>query len=366
MSIQVVQIVEDLGVGGLERVIQRLAIGLPKKRYDVQVWCLTKGGVIADELRAAGVKVEVLGMGKRCTFAFLFRLVKKMKDCRVEILHAHGYSACTIGRAAAFLANVPVMIAHVHSMYWNYTRRQLFTEKVLSLITHKIICCSEAVARFVTEKERVVAGRVAVVYNGVPDLRRAGDGDARAALGLCPEDFSILVAASFSRNKGHSCFLSAISDVLRARPRIKVFLAGEGPLKRELELQAEKLGITGNVVFCGVVRDIGALLSAVDVLVLPSVEREGLPIAVLEAMSAGKPVIASRIGGIPEAVSDGKTGLLIPPRDSAALAAAILALDRDRTKLRESGLAARVLYEQKFTLENMIAGVERVYGEFGR
>lgn len=363
MCIKVLQIVEDLRVGGLERVIQSLALGLPEERYDVQVWCLTKGGTIADELTAAGVHVEILGMGPRCTVPFLLKLRKKIKDSRIDVLHTHGYTAATIGRTAGFLAGVPVMMAHVHSTYWGYTKKQLLTETLLSLATDKIICCSKAVAEFVLGRENISPRKVTVVYNGVEDMRRPAERTMRTELGLSPDDFVIGVAASLVAHKGHSSFLKAMVEVVKNNPKAKAVLAGDGSLRKELEESVKELGLTRNVIFCGIVGGMGPFFSSLDLVVQPSIEREGLANSVLEAMSAGKAVIGTKVGGIPEAVVDGGTGLIVPPGDPSALAYAVLSLMRDRDGLKKMGQAGRALYEKKFTRAEMIANIAKVYEE---
>lgn len=361
MAIKVLQIVEDLKVGGLERVIQSLALGLPKERYDVQVWCLTKGGAVADELLVAGVHVEILGMGPRCTLPFLLKLRKKIKDSRIDILHAHGYTAATIGRTAGFLAGVPAMMAHMHSTYWGYTKKQLIIEKVISLATDKIICCSNAVADFVLGREKICPRKVTVVYNGVEDMCQPVERVMRTELGLSLDDFVIGVAASLVAHKGHSCFLEAMREVVKDNPTVKAVLAGDGPLRKELEDSVKKLGLTRNVIFCGIMGEMRPFFSSMDLVVLPSIEREGLPNTILEAMSAGKAVIASRLGGIPEALIDGETGLLVPPGDHAALAAAVLSLIHNRERLKKMGRDGRALYEKKFTRAEMINNISRIY-----
>ncbi len=363
VKIKVLQIVEDLKVGGLERVIQSLALGLPKERYDVQVWCLTQGGTIADDLTAAGVHVEILGMGPRCTLPFLLKLRRKIKDSRIDILHTHGYTAATIGRTAGFLAGVPVMLAHAHSTYWGYTEKQLLTEKVISLVTDKIICCSDAVADFAVGREKISPRKVTVVYNGVEDMRQQAERTMRTELGLSPDDFVIGVAASLVAQKGHSCFLEAMREVVKNNPKAKAVLAGEGPRRQALEDSVKELGLTRNVVLCGLVGEMGPFFSSIDMLVLSSIEREGLSNSVLEAMSAGKTVIGPKVGGVPEAVLDGETGLIVPPGDSPALASAILSLIRDRGRLEKMGRAGRALYEKKFTRVEMIANIAKVYEE---
>jgi glycosyltransferase involved in cell wall biosynthesis len=360
---EVLQIVEDLNIGGMERIIQTLAVGLSKEKYRVRVWCLTKGGPIADELKAAGIEVEILGMAPRCTLAFLWRLRNKIRDCRIDILHAHGYSAATIGRAAGFLAGVPVMVAHVHSTYWYYRFKHLAVEKLLSLVSGKVICCSQAVAQFALSHEKIAARKVMVVYNGAEDMFTPDVAGMRASLGISAADFVIGVPASLVPHKGHSYFLEALGAVTREYPEVKAVLAGAGPLRKELQDLAEKLGIARNVVFAGVLSKMAPFFAAMDLIVLSSTEREGISMGILEGMSAEKAVVGTMVGGIPEAVVDGETGILVPPWDSRALAAAILRLMRDRDTLVKMGRAGRARYENKFTRKRMLTDISGIYDE---
>lgn len=361
-KIKVLQIVEDLPVGGMERIIQSLAVGLPLEKYEVRVWCLTKGGAIADEIKASGISVEVLGMGPRCTLPFLWRLRKKIRACRVDILHAHGSAATVIGKTAGFLARVPVMISHVHSLYWSHTRKQLIMEGLLGLVTDKIICCSRAVADFVLTHEKVPPQKVIVVYNGAQDMRSSLVEDGREER-LCAGNFRVGVPASLVTHKGHKCFLEAMKDVIAARPGVSVILAGDGPLRKELQELAEKLGIVEKVCFSGIIREMDGFYAYVDLVVLPSTIREGISVAILEAMSAGKAVVGTLVGGIPEAVVENETGLLVPPLDAPALAAAILQLIDDREMLAKMGIAGRARYEKKFTRTRMLAEITGIYEE---
>jgi glycosyltransferase involved in cell wall biosynthesis len=362
----VIQIVEDLKIGGLERYIQALAMNLPKERFNVKVWCLTKGGDVADELRAAGIEVETLDMGPRCSLRFLLALRRKLIAAGADILHSHGYPANVIGRAAGILARVPVKISHTHSTYWNYTDEHYFRLRLLALFTDKILCCSKAVADYVRDVQKVPPEKLAVVYNSASDMSLARDAGAKAGFGLAQDDFVVGVAASLVPNKGHDCFLEAMRLVIQEHPRAKGLLAGAGPLRGELEASAARLGIGGNIVFCGLVRRMGEFYSAADVLVQPSVYREGLSISILEAMSACIPVIGSDIGGIPEAVENGKSGILVPPNDPAALAAAIKRLIRDRSLAAGLGRAGRSAYEAKFTHAIMLSKVTGIYEELCR
>lgn len=361
--INILQLVEDLSIGGMERIIQSIATGLPGEKYKVSVWCLTKGGAIADELKASGIEVEILGMGPRCTLPFLFCLRKKIKNSRIDVLHVHGYSAATIGRTAGLFAGVPVIISHVHSTYWYFRFKHLLVEKLLSFFTDKVICCSNAVARFVTATERISRSKVRVVYNGAEDMLAGGKADLRAGLGISPEAFVIGVPASLEKHKGHSYFLEALKTVALEYPGVRAVLAGTGHLKEDLESLAKKLGLEENVIFAGVLSEMAPFFAAADLVVLSSTEREGISVAILEAMSAGKAVVGTRVGGIPEAVVDGETGTIVPPWDPTALAGAILALIRDRKKLAEMGRAGRARYEAEFTRAKMLAGISGLYDE---
>lgn len=358
-KIDIVHLVEDLKIGGMERIISAIARGLGKDKFKVRVWCLSRGGDIFEELIRSGIKAEVLGMRSDRDILFLLKLYWKMIRGNIRVLHTHGYPASTLGRLTAIFAGIPVIVSHVHSTYWNYTRKQILIERFLSRFTDRIVCCSQAVADFVTGQEGIGPKKVKVIYNGVSEENfRPADKSGT------PEKNEFLVGcvASLAAHKGHKYLLEAAAYVKNNfRPKVKFILAGDGVLRKELEEYASKLGVAQEVEFRGVVGDIPQLLESLDVAVLVSSEREGLGIALIEAMAAGKPVIGTNIGGIPEVIQDGENGLLVAPKDSLALAKAIISLLEDNQRAEAMGKRGKTIARERFSLPAMIRQIEDVY-----
>ena len=358
---KVVHIVEDLKIGGIERVIAGIVRGIDKSRYEVCVWCLSRGGEIADELNQEGFIVEILGMKSHRDPFFYLKLAKKLRREKIDILHAHGYTATTVGRLAAILAGVPTIFSHIHSTYLDFSKKQVFIEKFLSRWSEKIICCSKAVSDFAAEFLGISPEKIKVIYNGVEPIGESSG--KKAEFGISEDAPVVGCIASLFPHKGHKFLLEAVKEVLRWNPKVKFILVGDGPLKNELEEFAREKGIEKNVIFTGVRKDVSDILSAMDVVVLPSSGREGLGIALIEAMAMKKPVIGTVIGGIPEVIEHGKNGLLVPPANPAALAAAIVSVLADKAKAKKMGEDGFEIFSRKFTARKMVSEIEKLYSE---
>ncbi|GBD95998.1 MAG TPA: glycosyltransferase [Nitrospirae bacterium] len=358
-KIYVLHIVENLKIGGLERAIATIATGLDKNKFSVKVWCLVKGGEIFEELKDKGVDVEILGMDSHRDVLFFLRLCKKLRKDKIHILHTHGCTATTLGRLAGIFARTPVILSHMHSTYWTYTRKQLLIEKSLSFFTDKIICCSQAVADFAVDREKISPDRLTVIFNGTDVEKFEGNDPDKIS---DKKEFLIGCVASFFPHKGHRYLLEAARYIIDNFPNgVKFILVGRGILKEELKKYAETLGISSYVVFKEPVLDISNLLSSFDLMVLPSSEREGLGLAIIEAMAAGKPVVATSIGGVPEVIEDGKNGLLVPPGDSSSLAEAMLSVLENREKAKEMGRKGREVVKEKFSARVMLKKIANLY-----
>lgn len=363
-QIKVIQLVEDLKIGGAERVIADIAEGLDRKKYDVSVWCVTRGGETASELSDKGIKVRILGISNYYNPLNIFKLTRLLKDSGPDIVHTHGYFASVIGRLAARKARIPAIVAHVHSTYWDYKKRHIRIERRLSRFTHKIICCSEAVENFVKDFEKIKDGKTIVIYNGVDEDRFSTFKDSKsllAELGIDEGSSVVGTVSSLTPHKGHEHLIQAASLVLDTLPSTRFLIVGDGPLRTRLENQAKNLNIYSSVIFSGERKDIPEILSLMDVFVLPSFSREGLGLAIIEAMAAERPVVATEIGGIPEAVIKEKTGLLVPPGDSDALATAIIEFIQDPKKAKEMGEKGRARVIERFTKTKMLSEIQNVY-----
>lgn len=361
MKINVVHIVEDLKTGGLEKIIASIVTGLDKETFNLKVWCLSRGGDIYDQLKAKGVEIEMLDMRSAKNPLFLLSLCHKFKTNKIDIVHTHGYTATTIGRLTAFLAGVKVIIAHIHSTYYNYNKKQLLIEKIFSLFTKKIICCSKAVADFVREKEKIDQSKIQVIYNGIDVNKFKVVSQVKKQEN---KRYTIGCVASLVEHKGHKYLLEAAKEVLDKLPdKVRFMLVGDGILRQELEEQARSLGIAEHVSFMGNVINIEALVSTFDIAVLTSCEREGLGLALLEAMAGGIPVIGTNIGGIPEIIENKKNGLLVKPYDSKSIVQAIIMMCNDWDKTKIMGEKARLTVEKKFSKEIMLKAITKLYLE---
>jgi glycosyltransferase involved in cell wall biosynthesis len=184
----------------------------------------------------------------------------------------------------------------------------------------------------------------------------------RAELGAAPDDEIVIAVGSLTWQKDHAALLEAFAAVARARPRVFLWLVGDGPRRAALDRQRAALGLADRVRFLGLRADVPDLLAAADVFAMSSV-REGLPVSLLEAMRAGCPSVATAIGGCPELIVDGETGRIVAPLDSVALAAAITELLADPARARAMGAAGRRRWSAGYTAAAMVSGTENVYRE---
>ncbi len=363
-KLQVIHLVEDLKTGGAERVTADIVEGLDRKRFEARVWCVARGGETADELVEKRVEVRILGISSYHNPLNIIRLSRLLRKEEPDIIHTHGYFASVIGRLAAKKAGIPTIIAHVHSTYWEYKKRHILIERHLSRCTHKIICCSEAVRNFVTGHEKIKEDKTAVIYNGVDEERFFPGQDsssARERLGIDRGSPVVGTVSSLTPHKGQEFLIQAAAKIQEKYPATRFLIVGDGPLRRSLEEQAQRLGLQSSLIFTGARRDIPDMLSLMDIFVLPSSSREGLGMAIIEAMAMEKPTVASNIGGIPEAVLDRETGLLVPPGDSEALAKAIIELIDDPGRAKAMGKKGSERFAQKFTRKRMLSNIENLY-----
>jgi glycosyltransferase involved in cell wall biosynthesis len=350
----------ELG-GGLEQVAAEIACNLDRQKYDVEVWCLNRGGKMVDFVRQRGVSVRVFNITSYYNPFNILELTKAFKAAKPDILHTHIYFASTIGRIAAKLAGVPICINHVHSTYWHYTRRNLFVERLLSHVTCKVICVSDNVRHFVIDHEKIDRSKVVVIYNGTSVSNGLSRHETRQAFNVAENEIIITAVGSLVENKGHKVLLKALSVLEQRKINFKCWIVGEGPMEAELKEYAKQLKLESKVVFWGVRNDVGKILSASDIFVLASIYREGMSIAVLEAMACGVPVIASRIGGIPEVIDDDKNGLLVTPGNPDALVKALEDFIFNSEKRQQCAQEAFQKFNVNFKTKIMIKNIEKLY-----
>jgi glycosyltransferase involved in cell wall biosynthesis len=355
---------QSLGVGGAEELILGASTALPSEGVETGVVALTRKGPIADEIAAAGVPLHLVAgrPGPRDPAAFL-RLVRLLQRERPDVVHTFLITACIYGRMAAFAARVPVVLAAEQNVYRRKPKRHAMLERILARRTYRVVACCEVVARFYQQQVGVSAEKVTTIYNAVRFPRRPGPTDgiaARAALDLPPDALVLGTLGRLTEQKGQRVLLRALAELDKTVPNTVLFLAGAGPLREELEADAAGLGIADQVRFLGLRRDRETLYAAMDMFVLPS-HWEGLSLALVEAMGAGKAVVATNVGGNPEVVNDGQTGLLAPPDDPQALTDALTQVALDHQLRGALGEAAAADARARFSIEQHVSQLAALY-----
>jgi glycosyltransferase involved in cell wall biosynthesis len=356
---RILHLIEDMEIGGLERTVENIYRGLNKKKYTVHLWCLAGGGELAEMLIKEKENVRILNLKSYHNPLNIIRLVLLIRMKRFEIIHTHGYFSGTFGRIAAFIARVPIIISHVHTTNWDLKKRHRIIERLLSIITDRILCCSDYVKYFLNGHEKIHSKKIIRIYNGVKEMQSHINMNEHT--GHQKQKIKIVTIASLVKNKGHRYLIKAIKSLVEDCPNIELILVGEGPLSTELKCYAQSLEIREKVKFLGRLSDVEPILQESDIVVLPSIEREGLGVCLIEAMRHSRPVIGSKIGGIPELIDDGVNGYLVPPRDSDALARKIERLISSEQERKRLGGQGRKKYEKKFRVEKMIDDLEKVY-----
>ena len=350
--VRVAHLVETLEVGGLEKLLVDFARHADRSRFALQVVTLGERGRLADEVEALGGKVFALRARPGIKPGSVLRLARHLRRERVDVLHTHSEGPLLYGAAASALARVPRVIhTRHHGPDLGSPKHVLLLMAAASRWVDRVVCVADDGARH-SVAEGVAASKVVTVWNGI-DLARF------AYLGPTSGGPAVIVGRLVPE-KDHATLLRALAILKRAEPGFRLEIAGDGPCSGELQALAVELGLGESVRFLGRVDDVPALLGRAGLLVLSS-WLEGTSLTLLEAMARGLPVVATRVGGNPEVVVEGETGLLVPPREPAPLAAAMLALWRDPGRARALGLAGRERAERSFDVRRTVQRYEQIY-----
>ena len=362
----VLYLIETSGPGGAENMLINLVENLNRARYRPMIGLL-KEGWLATQLRQRGFETITMPQRRGHDPGWVYRCVRLIHRKGIDVLHTHEFGMNTYGSIASLGTGVPV-VATVHggSYYWEKWRRRM-AYRLVARHAMRMVAVSDSIRRVLIERVGASSEKLCTIYNGVDveAYRFVQDGTRiRQELGIEETTPVVGTVANLYPVKGHTFLLKAAAEVACVYPRTVWLLAGRGMLLGELQDEARELGISDRVRFLGFRDDAAAVLQALDLFVLPSLS-EGLPLAVLEAMAAAKPVVATAVGGNLEVVVDGQTGYLVPPRDPSALASRILALLRDRPLAHGYGAAGRQRVLQQFSLVRMVAAYQELYERGG-
>lgn len=367
---RVVTLVDRLGTGGAERLAIQTTTRLDPERFD-RTLCASRrfdvaiskrhvANALAD-LRAADVRVMGLKRTSAKQVWAWWPFYRFLRRERIDVLHAHKFGSNMWGTAIGRLARVPVIVAHEHT--WSFEGqplRRFGDRELIARGSSAFIAVSREDRRRMIEIEHIDPADVMFLPNGIPAPPPPSGADVRAELGI-PADAPVIGTVSVLRpQKALDVLLRASRKLADEFPGLRVLIAGEGDRRFALEELAQELGLEDTVLFMGVRTDVPDVLAALDVAVSTS-DFEGSPLSVMEYMEAARPIVATRVGGVPDLIDDGVHGRLVEPQDPDAFAAAVADLLRDPAKAAELGQRARERRRAEFDIDVMVRRLEELY-----
>jgi glycosyltransferase involved in cell wall biosynthesis len=353
--------------GGGERMAVTIAMRLDPARFE-RFLCASRevdGQSFAPELEAAGVRMLSLKRRSKTALRAWWPLVELLRRERIDVLHAHKFGSNVWGTVIGRAAGVPVVLAHEQS--WASARfsaagprfRRFVDRELIGRGSHLFFAVSRADRQRMVDVERVNPRRICVMPNAIPRGNPSGR-DVRAELGIPRGSPVVATVCQLRPEKALDLLVEAAGLLRREFPDVRVLIAGDGDEEPRLREQIAAGALEANVVLLGTRRDVPDLLDAADVAVCCS-DFEGTPLSVMEYMAAGKPVVATRVGGLPELIEHGVHGLLFERRDAEGLARSIAELVRDPARRREMGERARARQLSEFDLESSVRRLEELY-----
>jgi glycosyltransferase involved in cell wall biosynthesis len=369
--VRLLHCVGDSRFGGIARII--LPLGRIARAEGWQVDVLTTDPVFQQAIRQQGLGLVNMDVIRReirplWDLSGLVRLYNFLRRESYQIVHTHTSKGGFVGRLAARLANVPVIVHTAHGFAFHerspVSARIFYStlERVASRWCDRIVSVSEFHRRWALELKMCHSTEILAIPNGVAAARNpeVAPAEVRRRLGAQDDGLLILTMSRLAADKGLEYLIEAAAILPRTERRVQVAIAGDGPVRPRLEQLARNLGVADRVIFLGYREDVGDLLAACDLVILSSL-REGLSMALLEAMAAGKPIIATSIGSQVEVASQADMAQLVPPADPEALCEAILRFARDPALMVRFGTNARVLFESHYTEERMLNAYMQLY-----
>jgi sugar transferase (PEP-CTERM/EpsH1 system associated) len=357
--IATLHLITELNIGGAEKALAHLLTYLDHDRFDSTVACLYGGdGPVAGEIRARGISVVDLGMAAKWRWDALWRLYRLLREERPTILHTWMFHANIPGRVLGRLAGVPIVISGERTMGME-SRWRYWLNRMTAPLADRITCVSQQVADFAVNHIGIPRHKIIVIPNGIelPDFEHPFDtAQIRSELELPVDQVLVGTIARLDPVKRLDILLHA----LRSLPNVYAVIIGDGPERARLTALSEGLGLVDRVHFAGHQGNVWPWLAALDVFALSS-DWEGMSNALLEAMAAGLPVVATAVGGTPDVVMDGATGLLVPRRDPAALVEALASLMNDADMRRSMGQAGQERVFQHFSIGRMVEQTQDLY-----
>ena len=366
-KITILFLVNGFGVGGAEKALLELIKRIDRKGFRVIVASVGQGGVLEEEFRNYSDASFIFAKKFSFDFSLIQKIAKILREFRVDILQTTLFYADVIGAFAAKIVGTPIKVSWQTALAIptgnvddDRIRHILAYRTAASQMTH-IVAVSREVRNYFIENRHIPSKKISTIHYGVDLNRFQKSGKTiHKELGLSEKNLIISVVGHLSDVKGHTFLLKASPSLIKNNPEIQLVFAGDGAKKQALEMEAKTLGIREHVHFLGVRSDVPDIFRSSDIFVLPSIY-EGLPNVILEAMASGVPVVASRVGGIPEAVEEGKTGFLFSAGNYVQLERALSPLIMDKELREKMGRAGRKRVEDHFSIDVEVRAFQELF-----
>lgn len=361
-KLKILEVIGDPSLAGAPRHFLDIVEHLDLNKFELAVIC--PPGPLAGEIKKVRRKIdlEIIRMDSRLDISAIRRIRRQIKFLKPDIIHTHGTRGGVLGRLAAINLGIPVLYTeHLWTKQFRLDNRILnffhyFSNWFLDMFTSLNIAVSGAVKEFLVSSGITYPEKVVIIYNGIEPIKE------EAEVLKDPKEIKLVSVGTLNAQKGMQYLIQAMPKVLKEFPDVNLEIVGSGPYKNHLEKLVKKLKLNKNVKFAGFLPDIPKHLAKFDIYIQPSLS-ESFGLAIVQAMGVGMPVVATETGGIPEVVTMGKTGILVPPQSPKSLSEAILELIRDPKMARKMGETGRKDARLKFSLDDMITELEQVYEE---
>jgi len=357
--INVMQVTWGLVAGGAEMYAFTVAANLDVQKYRAMLCAIDKGGALEPEIKRHGIPYFVMNRRQGIDWKLMWRLYRLFKENQVQVIHTHHFNQLFYSILGAKLTGAKIVHME-HSVEFLKRKRLARALKFLSRFCDKVIAIGNDGAKALKELARIPEDKLEIIRAGVnPANYVESKSEARLALGLNQEEKIAVIVARLFPEKNHKLLLEAFAEVIGRVEKTRLIIVGDGIEETAIRNEIARLNLHEQVTMMGVRRDVPRILAASDLFVLSS-DREGLPIAVLEAMAAAKPVVTTAVGDLPMVVQDGKTGRVVPAKSPGALADALIEILSDEEKALSMGKNALQAVDA-YSLQTMIAKFESLY-----
>ncbi|MDY6919958.1 MAG: glycosyltransferase family 4 protein [Pseudomonadota bacterium] len=363
MSVRkILHVTYDMNIGGTEQVIRNLVLGLDRNRFESSILCIDGDiGPWGRELQQQGIEHYCFQRQPGFDLKLIRQIRQLVRSGGFDLIHAHQYSPYTYGWFGSVFTGVPIIFTEHGRFYPDFgTRKRKLINPLLQTRTAAITAISDATRQALVAHENFSESKIQVIYNGIADSRCDREPALAESLDLSPDNVVLGTISRLDPIKNQPMMIRAFAQCLQQHPQLRLLIVGDGPQRGELEALVEELDLAGSVIFTGFQPNPQRYLALMDVFLLPSFS-EGTSMTLLEAMCFGKPSIVTAVGGSPEIIQNGISGVVIENDSEVGLTEAIDNLVIDQSLRQLMGEGARASYEKLYSLGKMVVNYENLY-----